>query len=232
MCYTLYKRKQIVPIKHETIIKNEGGMNCMNEQIITMLYEIQATLGHMNERFDRIEERLDKMDARFDKIEERLDKIEERLDKIEERLDKIEERLDKIEVRLDKVEERLDKIEVRLDLVDTQLGEHSRLLRALVHASELHSAELAKINFNIAVIEGRLTHVEENIVTIKDTVISLDHRVAVLEDMSKNKRMHDDIGLLVRITARNWTDISELKEEKISKETAALKELLELKTAN
>ena len=197
MCYTLYKRKQIVPIKHETIIKNEGGMNCMNEQIITMLYEIQATLGHMNERFDRIEERLDK-----------------------------------IEARLDIIEARLDKMDSRFDLVDTQLGEHSRLLRALVHASELHSAELAKINFNIAVIEGRLTHVEENIVTIKDTVISLDHRVAVLEDMSKNKRMHDDIGLLVRITARNWTDISELKEEKISKETAALKELLELKTAN
>jgi len=204
MCYTLYKRKQIFPIKHETIIKNEGGMNCMNEQIITMLYEIQATLGHMNERFDRIEERLDKIEAR----------------------------LDKIEARLDIIEARLDKMDSRSDLVDTQLGEHSRLLRALVHASELHSAEIAKINFTLAVIEGRLTHVEENVEIIKDTLISLDHRVAVIEDMSKNKRMHDDIGLLVRITARNWTDISELKEEKISKETAALKELLELKTAN
>jgi len=176
----------------------------MNEQIITMLYEIQATLGHMNERFDRIEERLDKIEAR----------------------------LDKIEARLDIIEARLDKMDSRSDLVDTQLGEHSRLLRALVHASELHSAEIAKINFTLAVIEGRLTHVEENVEIIKDTLISLDHRVAVIEDMSKNKRMHDDIGLLVRITARNWTDISELKEEKISKETAALKELLELKTAN
>lgn len=64
------------------------------------------------------------------------------------------------------------------------LNEHTQILRALEHSSEVHKAEIDKLNITVARIEGEV------------------------------KGIRDDLTALEVITSKNWNDISKLKAVK------------------
>lgn len=62
-----------------------------------------------------------------------------------------------------------------------RLDEHSQLLRSLEHASEVHKAEIDKIENGVARVEGEV------------------------------KGIREDLSALELITSKNWNDIAKLK---------------------
>ncbi|MBU3102333.1 MULTISPECIES: hypothetical protein [Clostridium] len=71
-----------------------------------------------------------------------------------------------------------------LKIMNNKLDEHTQILRALEHASEIHKAEIDKINHTVARVEGEV------------------------------KGIREDITAVEMITSKNWNDISKLKAVK------------------
>ena len=53
-------------------------------EIMEMLLKFS---DHMDERFQKIEQKFDAIDLRFERMDQRFDQVDERLDKIEQQLD-------------------------------------------------------------------------------------------------------------------------------------------------
>lgn len=64
------------------------------------------------------------------------------------------------------------------------LSEHSQMLRALMHASEVHKAEIDRVNIAIARVEGEV------------------------------KGIREDLTAVEFMTSKNWNDIAKLKAVK------------------
>lgn len=64
------------------------------------------------------------------------------------------------------------------------LNEHGQILRALEHASEVHSSELDRINHSVARLEGEV------------------------------KGIREDLNAVEFMTSKNWNDIAKLKAVK------------------
>ncbi|MBW9154720.1 hypothetical protein [Clostridium estertheticum] len=71
-----------------------------------------------------------------------------------------------------------------LKIMNNKLDKHTQILRALEHASEIHKAEIDKINHTVARVEGEV------------------------------KGIREDITAVEMITSKNWNDISKLKAVK------------------
>ncbi|MCB2356431.1 hypothetical protein [Clostridium estertheticum] len=71
-----------------------------------------------------------------------------------------------------------------LKIMNNKLDEHTQILRALEHASEIHKEEIDKINHTVARVEGEV------------------------------KGIREDITAVEMITSKNWNDISKLKAVK------------------
>ncbi|WP_411682654.1 hypothetical protein [Clostridium thailandense] len=68
-----------------------------------------------------------------------------------------------------------------LKTINNKLDEHTQILRSLEHASEFHKAEIDKVNYTVARIEGEV------------------------------KGIREDLTAVEMITSKNWNDISKLK---------------------
>lgn len=77
--------------------------------------------------------------------------------------------------------QRFDSLENRVGLLGSQTGENTQMLKALIHSSEVHKAELDNITLSVARIEG---------------------------DVSAIKK---DLSMVETITANNYSDIVKLK---------------------
>ena len=77
-----------------------------------------------------------------------------------------------------------DEILEILKSINNKLDEHTQILRALEHASEIHKAEIDKVNFSVARVEGEVRGIREDITAVE------------------------------MITSKNWNDISKLKAVK------------------
>ena len=82
---------------------------------------------------------------------------------------------------LKKMDSRLDSIDSRLNIMDMKLDEHSQILRALEHSSEVNKSEHDKMSNDIA-------HVSGNVESIKKDLTNVEI-----------------------ITSSNWNDIAKLK---------------------
>ena len=71
-----------------------------------------------------------------------------------------------------------------LKTINNKLDEHTQILRSLEHASEIHKAEIDKVNYTVAGVEGEVRGIREDL-----TAVEL-------------------------ITSKNWNDISKLKAVK------------------
>lgn len=80
--------------------------------------------------------------------------------------------------------ELLNAINKKLDEHTKKLDEHTQLLRALEHSSQIHKAEIDKVNFAISKVEGEV------------------------------KGIREDLNAIEIITSKNWNDISKLKAVK------------------
>ena len=71
-----------------------------------------------------------------------------------------------------------------LKIINNKIDEHTQILRALEHASEIHKAEIDKVNYTVARVEGEV------------------------------KGIREDLTAVEMITSKNWNDISKLKAVK------------------
>lgn len=71
-----------------------------------------------------------------------------------------------------------------LKTINNKLDEHTQILRSLEHASEIHKAEIDKVNYTVSRVEGEVKGIREDLTTIE------------------------------MITSKNWNDISKLKAVK------------------
>lgn len=71
-----------------------------------------------------------------------------------------------------------------LKVINNKLDEHTQILRALEHSSEIHKSEIDKINYMVARVEGEV------------------------------KGIREDLNAVEMITSKNWNDISKLKAVK------------------
>ncbi|NMM65081.1 hypothetical protein HBE96_21080 [Clostridium sp. P21] len=85
---------------------------------------------------------------------------------------------------LKNINDKLDKHTEILNNHTQILGEHTQILRVLEHASEVHRAEIDKVNYAIARVEGEV------------------------------KGIREDLTAVEMITSKNWNDISKLKAVK------------------
>ena len=82
---------------------------------------------------------------------------------------------------LKSINNKLDNQKQILDENSQILAENSQILRALEHSSEVHKAEIDKVNYAIARVEGEV------------------------------KGVREDLTAVEMITSKNWSDISKLK---------------------
>ena len=78
----------------------------------------------------------------------------------------------------------LNSINNKIDQQNAILNEHGQILRALEHASEVHSSELDRINHSVARLEGEV------------------------------KGIREDLNAVEFMTSKNWNDIAKLKAVK------------------
>ncbi len=95
----------------------------MTDGIVTLPI-FEATLGGLNTRIDRIDERLDEHNSRFDRIDERLDEHDQQFDLMHRRAD---ERAARLAGELAASEKRLSweighAINAAVETMTTQLG--------------------------------------------------------------------------------------------------------------
>jgi chromosome segregation ATPase len=111
-------------------------------------------------------ENLDKKIENSDKKFENLDKKIENLDKKFENLDKKIGNLDK------KFEKRFDVLEEDVSILKSQTWENTEMLKALIHASEVHKAEIDNISLKVAHIEGDVTAIKKDLSTVETVTAS------------------------------------------------------------
>ncbi|BCZ49035.1 hypothetical protein psyc5s11_51020 [Clostridium gelidum] len=101
--------------------------------------------------------------------------ILEILKRLETKMDK---GLDRLETKIDKG---LGRLETKINVLGTKLDEHTLILRALEHSSEVNKAEHDKMSNDIAKIQGDVTGIRK------------------------------DLSQVELVTANNWADIVKLK---------------------
>ena len=71
-----------------------------------------------------------------------------------------------------------------LKSMNNKLDEHTQILRALEHSSEIHKVEIDKVNYSVARVEGEVRGIRKDITAVE------------------------------MIESKNWNDISKLKAVK------------------
>ena len=77
--------------------------------------------------------------------------------------------------------ERLNGIDNRLEAIESQQSENIQLIKALIHASEVHKADKDNLTHAVARVEGEV------------------------------KELRNDLSTIEAVTAKNWKDIVNLK---------------------
>ena len=54
-----------------------------------------------------------------------------------------------------------------LKIINNKLDEHTQVLRALEYASEIHKAEIDKVNHTVARVEGEVKGIREDITAVE-----------------------------------------------------------------
>lgn len=90
--------------------------------------------------------------------------------------------------KLDRLDDKVKTIDNKLDdqvkTINDKLDEHTLILRALEHSSEVHKAEMDNLSHAVARVEGEV------------------------------KGIREDLNAVEMITSKNWNDISKLKAVK------------------
>lgn len=63
---------------------------------------------------------------------------------------RLESKVDSIETKVDKLETKVGKLETKVDKLEIKLDEHTQILRALEHSSEVNKADHDKMTNDIA----------------------------------------------------------------------------------
>lgn len=89
-------------------------------------------------------------------------------------------------MKIDIQEMKAEQQEMKTEIINinNKLDEHTLILRSLEHASEVHKAEIDKVNYAIVSVEGEV------------------------------KGIREDIFAVEMITSKNWNDITKLKAVK------------------
>ncbi|MBZ9636606.1 hypothetical protein [Clostridium sp. FP1] len=54
-----------------------------------------------------------------------------------------------------------------LNTINNKLDEHTQILRSLEHASEVHKAEIDKVNYTVARVEGEVRGIREDLTAVE-----------------------------------------------------------------
>ena len=66
---------------------------------------------------------------------------------------------------------RLERVENKADIIEVQVKENTQILKSLQHSSQVHKAEIDKININLAKEAGNL---KKQIKNLEDRIFSLE----------------------------------------------------------
>lgn len=73
--------------------------------------------------------------------------------------------------KFDSMEKRFDSVDQRFDVQDRQIEENTQILKALVHASEVHKADIDKITIDVAHIKGDVTAIKKDLFTVETMTV-------------------------------------------------------------
>lgn len=110
-----------------------------------------------------INTRLDKLEKRFDNLEGRFDNLEGRFDNLEGRFDNLEGRFDNLEGRFDNLESDVSSLKSDMSSVKSQVQENTRILKALEHKSDVHKAEIDRLNYTVAELCGNFVELKDDV---------------------------------------------------------------------
>ncbi|HAA90778.1 MAG: Uncharacterized protein XD63_1377 [Thermoanaerobacterales bacterium 50_218] len=136
-------------------------MEKMLKEILGKLDNLESELTEFkqqtNQRFDKIETNQTKTDQRLERIETQQSEMNSRLDRLETQQSEMNFRLDRLETQQSEMNSRLDRLETqqsemnsRLDRIETQQSENTQLIQALLHASEVHKADIDNLTHQVA----------------------------------------------------------------------------------
>ncbi len=135
----------------------QGELTEFKQQTSQRFDKIETNQTKTNQRLDKIETRQLEMSSRLDRIETQQSEMSSRLDRIEAQQSEMNSRLDGIETRQSEMDSRLDRIETqqseissRLDRIEAQQSENTQLIQALIHASEVHKADIDNLTHQVA----------------------------------------------------------------------------------
>ncbi|MGI5880930.1 MAG: hypothetical protein ACOX6L_10115 [Syntrophomonadaceae bacterium] len=151
------------------------------QQILSKLDSLEKGQANLIKRQDN----LDKRQANFEKHQESFDK----------RQANFEKRQDSFEKHQANFEKTLTATNEEIRLIHSQLKEHSAILGALQHASEVHKADIDNLTHQVAVISGEVKTVRtvqadhtEQLDRIENKVTGHDIKIEVLDKTKAHKR--------------------------------------------
>ena len=128
-----------------------------------ILNAILSEVKGINTRLDKLEKRFDNLEGRFDNLEGRFDNLEGRFDNLEGRFDNLEGRFDNLEGRFDNLESDVSSLKSDMSSVKSQVQENTRILKALEHKSDVHKAEIDRLNYTVAELCGNFVELKDDV---------------------------------------------------------------------
>ena len=122
-------------------------MEQMLELALDRLTSIEKTQEGMGERLEGIEKIQEGMGERLGSIEKRQGSMEKRQESMEKRQESMEKRQESMGKRLENMEKRQDEI--------------FEVVTAIEHSNSMHKAEIDKLTYKVAYIEGTVDGVGE-----------------------------------------------------------------------
>ena len=110
--------------------------------------------NRMDQGFARIDQRFDGLEKRVGAIEVRLDKVEYRLDRVEHRLDKLEDDVASLKSDVTTLKSDVAGVKDDVSWLKTQVGENTKMIRAIRDAEDTNRAEIAGLKLSKASTES------------------------------------------------------------------------------
>ena len=119
---------------------------------------------------------------------DKLSSFESKFSNIEERLTNFESKFSNVEGQLSTFESKFSSMEDQIAGIKDQLDEHTQILKALVHASEVNAAERDKMSNDIAHIKGEITGLRKDMLQVEMVTSSNWNEIARLKAMYNDER--------------------------------------------
>lgn len=84
-----------------------------------------------------------------------------------DKLSSFEDRFSNVEDRLSNFESKFSNVEEQIFAIKDQLDEHTQILKALIHASEVNAAERDKISNDVVHIRGEIAGLKKDMLQVE-----------------------------------------------------------------